>query len=221
MTHTQTIPLNKLDIGERNVRKTGADEHLGELIASIEAHGLLQSLVVQPAKRGRFAVIAGGRRLRALQSLAEAHKIKATHDVPCNVIPGDANAVELSLAENIIRAPMHPADQFEAFVAVIDQGKSVADVAARFSVNESLVTQRLKLGRLAPSILQAYREEVIGLDEAQAFTLTDDHAEQERVFAELGQGYRNAHCIRQTLTQGEVPMTGKRARSGPPSQQAV
>ena len=81
---------------------------------------------------------------------------------------------------------VHPADQFEAFVGVIpDQGKSVADVAARFSVNESLVTQRLKLGRLAPSILQAYREEVIGLYEAQAFTLTDDHAEQERALRNL------------------------------------
>jgi len=29
---------------------------------------------------------------------------------------------------------MHPADQFEAFVTIIDQGKSIIDVAARFNV---------------------------------------------------------------------------------------
>jgi ParB family transcriptional regulator, chromosome partitioning protein len=62
MTDTQTIALNKLDVAKQNVRKTGADEDLGELIASIDAHGLLQSLVVQPGKRDdRFDVIAGGR----------------------------------------------------------------------------------------------------------------------------------------------------------------
>ena len=60
---------------------------------------------------------------------------------------------------------MNPADQFEAFVAVIDQGKSVAEVAARFSVSEQLITQRLKLGRLSPAIMKAFREDVIDLAE--------------------------------------------------------
>jgi hypothetical protein len=39
MTDTQTIPLNKLVLCERNVRKTGAEDDLARLIASIEAHG--------------------------------------------------------------------------------------------------------------------------------------------------------------------------------------
>jgi ParB family chromosome partitioning protein len=182
------------------------------MIASIEHHGLLQSLVVRQAKRGKYAVIAGGRRLRAMLALAEAGKLASDFEVPCFVIADAGDAAELSLAENTVRAPMHPADQFEAFRIVIDQGKSVADVAARFNVTEQLVSQRLKLGRLAPSILQAYREEAIDLEEAQAFTLTDDHAEQERVFAELGQDYRDAWRIRQALTKDEIPATDKRAR---------
>ena len=94
---------------------------------------------------------------------------------------------------------MHPADQFEAFVAVIDQGKSVAEVAARFSVSEQLITQRLKLGRLSPAIMKAFREDVIDLAVAQAFTLSDDHAEQERVFAELGD-HSAAWRVREALT---------------------
>ena len=64
-TSTDTIPLNKLAAWSGNVRKTGADTGLAELAASIAAHGLLQSLVVRKDKKGKFAVVAGRRRLRA------------------------------------------------------------------------------------------------------------------------------------------------------------
>ena len=64
MTDTTSIPLNKLTAWDGNVRKTaGADTALAELAASIAAHGLLQSLVVRKGKKGKFAVVAGGRRL--------------------------------------------------------------------------------------------------------------------------------------------------------------
>ncbi len=58
-----SIPLNKLVPWDGNVRKTGASDGLEELIASIEANGLLQSLVVRKANRGKYFVIAGRRRL--------------------------------------------------------------------------------------------------------------------------------------------------------------
>ena len=167
--------------------------------------------MLQPGKHGRFAIIAGGRRYRGFCALVDAGKLEATHQVAAKIIAADADAIELSLAENIIRAPMHPADQFEAFVAVIDQGKTIADVAARFNVTEPLVTQRLKLGRLSPAILKAYREDVIDLAQAQAFALSDDHAEQERMLAELGD-HLSTYSIREALTQNEVPPTDKRVR---------
>jgi ParB family chromosome partitioning protein len=213
MTTLQSIPLNKLVLSDRNVRKTGAEEAIDDLVASIAAHGLLQSLVVQPVKRGKYAVIAGGRRLRALKLLAERGTIEQAFDVPCSVISIDDVAEELSLAENLIRAPMHPADQFEAFRAVIDQGKTIADVAARFNVSECLVERRLKLGRLSPVILQAYRDETLDLEDAQAFALSDNHAEQERVFAGLSAADQlHPRRIRAALTEGEVPSSDKRVR---------
>ena len=76
MTDITSIPLNKLVASEDNVRKTaGADTALHELASSIAAHGLLQSLVVRKHRKGKFAVVAGGRRLAALQLLADAGKI--------------------------------------------------------------------------------------------------------------------------------------------------
>src|ERR1700746_1136884 len=99
MTETITIPLNKLLAWEGNVRKTDPDKGIDELAASIAAHGLVQSLVVRKDRRGKYAVIAGRRRLLALQFLAEAGRIEEGRDIPCHVIGDDADATEISLVE--------------------------------------------------------------------------------------------------------------------------
>src|ERR1700691_4543404 len=154
MTDTTSIPLNKLTAWDGNVRKTaGADTALAELAASIAAHGLLQSLVVRNRKKGKFAVVAGGRRLQALQSLVETGKIAADYAVPCQLVADDADATEISLAENAVREQMHGADQFEAFRELIDKGLSVADVAARFGVTDTVVEKGRNLPCVNPVII--------------------------------------------------------------------
>ena len=80
MTAITDIPLNKLIAWDGNVRKTGPEKGIDELAASIAAHGLLQSLVVRKHTRGKFAVVAGRRRLRALKSLAETKGTEAAAD---------------------------------------------------------------------------------------------------------------------------------------------
>src|SRR5271165_4537394 len=101
MTDTTSIPLNKLTAWDGNVRKTaGADTSLAELAASIAAHGLLQSLVVRKDKKGKFAVVAGRRRLLALQSLVETGTVETDRPIPCTLIADDTDATEIGLAEN-------------------------------------------------------------------------------------------------------------------------
>jgi ParB family chromosome partitioning protein len=164
MTDTLTIALNKLSAWKGNVRKTGAKDGIAELAMSIATHGLLQSLVVRKTKAGKYEVVAGRRRFLALQSLAKDGTLAKNYAVPCVLAQDDIDASELSVAENVMRAPMHPADQFEAFRTVIDAGASIADVAARFSVDENVVIKRLKLGRLIPAVVQAYRDGTIALE---------------------------------------------------------
>ena len=77
---------------------------------------------------------------------------------------------------------MHPADEFEAFKALIDEGKGVKDVAARFGVSVLTVRRRLKLSALSPKLLALYREDGINLDQLMTLTLSDDHAVQERAW---------------------------------------
>jgi ParB family chromosome partitioning protein len=212
VTTIQTIPLNRLTAWDGNVRKTGVTDGIDELASSIAAHGLLQSLVIKPAKRGKYAVVAGQRRLLALQLLAKQERIDKDFGVDCRIIDGSADASELSLAENVVRVAMHPADQFEAFARLVDDGIGIADIAARFGVAESTVAKRLKLGRLSPVILAAYRAGDIGLEEAQAFAISDDRDAQERVFDSLALWQLSPRSIRAALTEGEVPASDKRVR---------
>ena len=212
MTDTISIPLNKLTLWHGNVRRTGASDGIVELAASISAHGLLQSLVVRKGKRGKYDVVAGQRRLLAMTALVRHGQIAADYPVPCMIASDEIDATELSLAENVVRAPMHPADQFEAFNALIDNGATVIDVAARFGIPDTVVAKRMKLGRLSPVILEAYREGDLNLDQAQAFAVTDDHAAQERVHAELIGWNCQPHTIRRALTSEEIPTTDKRVR---------
>jgi ParB family chromosome partitioning protein len=212
-TSTDTIPLNKLAAWSGNVRKTGADTGLAELAASIAAHGLLQSLVVRKDKKGKFAVVAGRRRLLALASLADAGTIAADLPVPCQIIAGDANATEISLAENAVREQMHPADEFDAFLALMEGGMRAADIAARFGVTETVVQQRLKLARVSPVIIKAYREGKIAMAHVMAFAVTDDHAAQERVWNELEEWQlEDPGNIRDTLTEGEITATNRHVK---------
>jgi hypothetical protein len=76
MTDTISIPLKKLLAWDGNVRKMDTDKGIDELAASIYAHGLLQSLVVRKDKRSKYAVVAGRRRLLALESLVESGSLR-------------------------------------------------------------------------------------------------------------------------------------------------
>ncbi len=206
------VPLSRLVPWDGNVRKTGATDGLGELTASIAAHGVLQSLVVRKTNRGKYAVIAGRRRFLALSALAEGGTIEADAPIPCRVLARSADATEISLTENVVRAPMHPADQFEAFRDLIDNGASVADVAARFGITETAVKQRLRLARVSPTILAAYRAGDLTLEQTQAFAVSDDHAAQDRVLSELPDWQDDPEDIRSALTQEAIPATDRRTR---------
>ncbi len=212
MTDIITIPLTKLVESEDNVRRSNRKEGIAELAASVKAIGLLQSIVVKDAGTGKFAVIAGGRRLRALRLLAKAGDIEKNAPIPCRVISGDDNATDLSLAENVSRRDLLPWEELEAYKQHIDGGEGPETIAARFGVPPQHVVRRLKLARVSPRIIEALKKEVATLDQLAALALTDDHARQEAAFFDAPEWARTPERLRAQITQAHVPDTDKLAR---------
>ena len=214
------IPLSRLALAPENVRKTPPDGHADAKIkASIAALGQLENLVVRtdgPAADGaeRYAVVAGGRRLKAMQALVEDGVLDPDHPVPCLVAADRDTVGELSLAENVVRIAMHPVDQVTAFTNLTTAGLSVSAIAARFGMSERLVEQRLRLGNAAPELLEAYRADAIDLEVLKAFAVTTERERRMAVWEQVSaQGYRpSAWQVKRLLTEERVPGASAIAR---------
>jgi ParB family chromosome partitioning protein len=213
---TLFIPLNKLKKSPRNARKTPHPEaDIEALAASLKAHGMLQSPVVEPESKegkptGFYLVTIGEGRRQAQLLRAKRKEITKTEPVRC-VLETGQDAYEISLAENAIRSPMHPADQFEAFNALhTDKGLSAEDIAARFGVTPAVVKQRLKLAAVSPLLLDAYRNEEMSYEQLSAFTITDDIAKQERVWEDIG-SYSDRDDLVRALSEHHIAADDPRA----------
>ena len=153
LASSRDIPFNNLVLSQSNVRRVKAGISVDELAESIARRGLIQSLHVRPvigedgAETGKFEVPAGGRRFRALELLVKQKRLAKTAPVPCIVSAADDGVLidEVSLAENIERAPLHPLDQFRAFQAMREKGMTEEAIAAAFFVDVKVVKQRLRL----------------------------------------------------------------------------
>ena len=203
--HMILVPLSRLVLRPtgRNVRKTPRMS-IPELAASIQRVGLLQNLIVIPAADGEhYEVVAGGRRLAALKLLAKKHRIAKDWQVPCLQV-ADGTARTASLTENVQREAMHPADQFEAFAALVADGRAIEDIAADFSVTPLVVQRRLKLANVSPRLMDDYRADAVTLDQLMALSITDDHAAQESAFYDAPQWQRHPSNLRERLTEREI-----------------
>lgn len=213
MSNSQLIAVSNLEKSPVNARKTFNQKSLEELKASILTHGIMQNLLVtsQDDKTGKYYVIAGARRLEAMQQLQQEKKLSADCAVPCQ-IKADGDDLELSIAENTVREAMHPADEFEAYAKLAENGADAEETALRFGVDKKRVLQRMKLGRVAPALMEEFRKGNIDLEALEAFTVTDDQKEQLKTYKGLDKWSKQAWNIRKLLTEKMVSDSSKEAQ---------
>ncbi|WP_048645506.1 ParB/RepB/Spo0J family partition protein [Nitratireductor soli] len=220
LSSSRDIPFNKLVLSQSNVRRVKAGVSVEELAESIVRRGLIQSLhvrsIVDAEGKGTdmFEVPAGGRRYRALELLVKQKRLNKSAPVPCVVSEagGDILIDEVSLAENIERAPLHPLDQFRAFQAIREKGMTEEEIAAAFFVDVKVVKQRLRLASVSPTLLETYAEDGMTLEQLMAFTVSEDHDRQEQVWAAIKDGWqKEPYTIRRMLTETAVRASDKRA----------
>ncbi|MCF3947224.1 ParB/RepB/Spo0J family partition protein [Acidiphilium iwatense] len=220
LSSSRDIPFNKLMLSQSNVRRVKAGVSIDSLAASIARRGLIQSLSVLPVidaegnETGMFEVPAGGRRFRALELLVKQKRLTKTAPVPCIVRDRDDAilAEEISYAENADREALHPLDQFRAFQDMRAKGMPEEDIAAAHFVPVQIVKQRLKLASVSPALLDVYAEDGMTLEQLMAFTVSDSHDRQEKVWeAARTLGRMQSWQIKGLLTEGAVRAADKRA----------
>lgn len=183
---TTLIDYSKLTLADDINARAGGDYETGidELAALIKAKGLINPLIVRPAKKGKHEIFAGKRRFLAIGKLMKAGDW--TGPVECKVRDeGDDEARETSLIENIARLQMHPVQEFRVFAELHAKGADVPALAKRYGVTERIVRQRLALGGLADEILDAWFAGTINADTAQAFAICPHKAQQADAFRKL------------------------------------
>ncbi|HGG3354988.1 TPA: ParB/RepB/Spo0J family partition protein [Salmonella enterica subsp. enterica] len=211
-TEEVSVPLASLIKSPLNVRTVPySAESVIELADSIKGVGLLQNLVVHTLPGDRYGVAAGGRRLAALNMLAERGILTADWPVRVKVIPQEL-ATAASMTENGHRRDMHPAEQIAGFRAMAQEGKTPAQTGDLLGYSPRHVQRMLKLADLAPVILDALAEDRITTEHCQALALENDTARQVQVFEAACQsgwgGKPDVRVIRNLITESEVAVAG-------------
>lgn len=179
--------------------RTHVDEGaLSELTASIEASGLLQPVIVRP-KNGKFELIAGERRWRAIQRLGWAKIPAVVREVD------DQTLLTLALIENLQRDDLTSIDEAAGYQRLGDEFKiPQAEIARLVGRNRSTVANLLRLLKLPDEVKALVQEGKLSEGHARALLAVEKESELLRLAREAAaQGW----SVRDTeaRARGESP----------------
>jgi len=145
---------------------------LQSLSESLDAHGLLQPVVVRRVE-DRYQLIAGERRLRAAIQAGWS-------DVPANVIEADdRQTAELAIVENMQRKDLNPLEKAASFQKYLEQyGGTQEDLAARLKLDRSTIANLIRLLELPGPVQEAIRSGRITQGHARALLPLGEEREQ-------------------------------------------
>ena len=201
-TGLDEVPLNLIDPNPFQPRTQLPEESLGELANSIRSSGLIQPILIRPAGE-RYQLVAGERRWRAAAK-AGLEKVPAVvREV------GDTEALELALAENLLREALNPLEIARAYERLQEQFHLTHEqIAERLGVNRSTVTNTLRLLGLSPAVQTLLMEDKISAGHARALLAVESPQAQTRLaqaVIEKGLSVRNLESLvaPQTRAQGK------------------
>lgn len=167
-----SIPLDRLSVSKTNMRQGKKPPDVADILPSIIKRGVLSPLFVRPnCNAGHYEIVAGKRRFFASEIAAKECEARAI--LPCIVLGegDDAEALEISMIENLLRQNPDQVTQWESYTRLVKEGRSVEDIAATFALTEVQVKRILALGNLLPRIREAFRAEEIDAATVKHLTL--------------------------------------------------
>jgi len=160
-----SLPVKSIVPNPVQPRRVFKEGELEELAASIRENGLLQPLVVRPAPgaQGRYELVAGERRLRAVTSLGWPDVAVLVRET------SDETLLVLALVENLQREALNPIEEAEGYAALSEQyGMSQSDIAGVVGTDRSTVANLIRLLKLPPSIRRLLEDGSLSMGHARA-----------------------------------------------------
>jgi ParB family chromosome partitioning protein len=156
MSEMKHIALIEIKPDPNQPRKYYDETAMQELVASVKEKGVLQPILVRPAKTGKgYTLVCGERRYRAAMSVFSDNILKK--DIPAVIRElNDDEALELQIIENLQRKDVHPLEEAVAFKSLLEKGKDVKEIAARVGKSDFYVRQRMRLNGLIKEWQKAF-----------------------------------------------------------------
>ncbi len=203
------VPLADLYLSDLNPRQDVAEEGIALLADSLAACGLIQNLAGLRDDSGKVGVVAGGRRLRALNiAVAERADLGL---VPVRMAPTALVAEEWANAENTAREELDPVDEVRAYARMAEKALSIGKISQAFGVTEAHVRRRLALAGLPCLVLDALKSGEISLGQAKAMTVSEDEKKILEVLERAKNGWFNEYQIKSALKPDAVDGDNRKA----------
>jgi ParB family transcriptional regulator, chromosome partitioning protein len=167
-----SVPHNQLMPWHNNPRKQKREQKkILELAESIAENGVLHNLMARQVGEVYELAIGEGRYL-AVKYLIKTGRVAKDYKMPvCVKELSDLEMLELATSENIQRADMHPLDEANAFMDMVNFGRDVDSIALKMGLSKRTVEQRLAIAsKLSPKVKEAFARDEVTLAQAQQFT---------------------------------------------------
>lgn len=175
----QRIPLRSILPSRYQPRQSFSEESIASLAESIRLHGLLTPLLVRRIDAEQYELIAGERRLRALDLLGRTHAdaiVLSAYDRDCAL---------LALIENLQRENLHYLDEAAAYRRILDEHDVTQEqLAQTLSLSASALANRLRLLKLPDAVRAFVRESGLSERHARALLRLSDESAQLRLARE-------------------------------------
>lgn len=204
------VSIDSIQRNPRQPREKFDLNELENLAASIREHGVIQPLIVSPAKNGTYILIAGERRLQASRKAG----LKTVPVVIRHAT--DQQLLELALIENVQRADLNPIEEAEAYQHLSKEFRMSHEmIASRVGKSRVAVTNTMRLLDASAAVKQALVDGRISEGHARALLALGTAKAQEAL---LNQIINLDLSVRQTevLTRRySGQKTATKRRSGP------
>lgn len=157
------IPVDRIDRNPFQTRTVFDEEKLEELARSVAASGVVQPIVVRRGSEGRYTLITGERRWLASQRAGKAAIPAIVREV------SDAQAMEMTIVENLQRTDLNPMEQAHAFARLSREFHLTQEqMAERTGKDRASVANFLRLLKLPESIQRHVEAGALSFGHARA-----------------------------------------------------